>query len=371
MKLKVLFIITKSGWGGAQKNVTDLANNLDKSLFETKVSFGGIGAENDKIKHLSNNSGFLFSNDILAIFELIKIYKKERPNIVHLNSSKAGVLGAIAAKIYGKTKVVFTAHGWVFNPDNAIIAPIRWFYILLHKIAALFQDKIICVSGCDYQLALKYKIAPAEKLTMIHNGINNFNLETRENSRLFIKKDAGRKNKNININLPFIGSIGRLTKEKNYEALIKTASLIPTANFIIIGDGQKRVKLSNLIKKLNLKNTFIVDPIGNDAMFLKAFDIFVLPSIKEGLPYILLEAMAAGLPTIVTNAGGMPEVVKNEENGLIVPQKNPGMLADAINRLLTNPKLAEEFGAKAQKNIRENFSLEKMVKETEGVYKLL
>lgn len=373
--IKILFIITKSDVGGAQKYIDDLANNLNKENFEVVILYGG-----KDLKWLSNKTypWFLFFNDWLAIFELIKTYKKERPQIIHLNSSKAGVLGSIAAKLYNVMcymthvaccKVIFTAHGWVFNPTNAVFYPIRQFYALLHKIAAMLQHKIICVSDHDYQLALRYKISPFEKLTTIHNGIDtdiSF-LEKQAAKELLLKKISSEPQI---LNKPWVGSVGRLTKEKNYQTLIKAATLAPDAYFFIIGTGPKLKKHKKEILKHKLLNRFfIIEPTGIDAVYLKAFDIFAMSSIKEGLPYILLEAMVAEIPVVVTESGGMPEVVKHNQNGLVVKQKNPKMLAQTINKLLKNPDVTDKFKKAASKTVKEKFNLKEMIHKTEMIYK--
>ena len=388
-KTKVLYILTKSGIGGAQKYVKDLAENLDKNKFETKIICGGTD-----VRWLSNKTypWFLFLNDWLAVFELIKIFKKEGPNIIHLNSSKAGVIGAMAAAIANlrptadgrrRIKIIFTAHGWVFNSTNEISWLSRQFYVLLHKISSKFQNKIICVSEYDYNLATEYDICPPEKLAMIHNGID-------ANMKFLSKKEA---QKGIMENIKFenppspklpraqwVGSIGRLVKEKNYETFIKAAKLVPNAYFFIIGEGPEKKNLESRIHNLGLKNRFFIippshkasdkqcPPNGNDAQCLRAFDVFVMSSIKEGLPYILLEAMAAELPIVITEAGGMPELIQNHENGLMVAQKNPEALARAIGGLIENKTIAEELAKKAGQVVRNNFNLTKMVSKTEKEY---
>ena len=380
MKTKVLFVITKNDVGGAQKYALDLANYLDPNRFEIKTLYGG-----QNLKWLSNQiwPKRLFLNDWLAITELIKAYNLEKPRLIHLNSSKAGILGALAAFIYNKsnwthksyrtnTKVIFTAHGWVFNPTNALSCPARWFYILLHKLAALFQDKIICVSEYDYQLALNYGIAPKTKLETIYNGINpDIKFLEKEVARKEILKKLPITNYQLPINSTWVGSIGRLVKEKNYETFIQAASLIPNANFFIVGGGSEEKKLRATCYELRTKNVFFIEPTGHDSCYLKAFDIFAMSSVKEGLPYILLEAMAASLPAVVTEAGGMPEMIQNHENGLMVTQRNPEMLAKAIQGLIANPSVATVLGKTAKKAVQEKFSLNKMTDKTETLYKNL
>lgn len=377
--MKILYILTKSGIGGAQKYVKDLADNLDKNKFDSRVLYG-----DREVRWLSNKTypWFLFFNDWMAIFELVNVFKKENPDIIHLNSSKAGVLGSLAAAIYNKNfnkkiRVVFTAHGWVFNPTNEISKFVRQFYVLLHKFAAKFQDKIICVSEYDYNLALEYDICPEEKLSTIHNGINAdmkflSKKESRQDLVIKIFNDGSVNSPQVSKleeKYQWVGSVGRLVKEKNYETFIGAAKFVKNTYFFIIGDGLELSNLKSLILKLKLSDRFfIISPSGNDAQYLKAFDVFAMSSIKEGLPYILLEAMAAELPIVVTEAGGIPEMIKNHENGLMVSQKNPEALARAIGGLIENKEIAKELSRKAKEIVKDKFSLEKMLSETEKVY---
>jgi len=390
MRKKILYIITKGDVGGAQKYVNDLTQYLDKDQFEAKILYGG-----KDLKWLSNKvwPWAFFLNDWLAIWELAKIYQAERPDVIHLNSSKTGVLGAIAAKLLSircqvsgvrcsLPKVVFTAHGWVFNLTNHLRLPVRWCYVLLHKFAALFQDKIICVSEYDYNLAHIHNIAPTSKLTTVHNGIDpNIKFLHKEEARKEIIKKLTPNPLTLNPNLPWVGSIGRLTKEKNYETFIRAAALITKGRknektgkllFVIIGSGPESDKLKAESEKLKVNDKlFFIEPSGEDSKYLQAFDLFVMSSIKEGLPYILLEAMAAELPIVVTEAGGIPEIIKNHENGLMVAQKNPQQLALAIQGLLANENVAIELRKTAKKAVQEKFSLQKMVSKTESVYQEL
>ncbi len=378
MRKKILYIITKSDVGGAQKYVSDLAANLDKSLFETKIICGG-----KNIRWLSNKVWlwFLFINDWLAIAEIVKLLKKERPDIIHLNSSKAGVIGSLAAFFYNsqnpdrgaRTKVVFTAHGWVFNPTNALSRTTRWFYIALHKFASLFQDTIICVSEYDYNLAQNYGIMPKQKLATIHNGIDaDIKFLDKKTARKELLKKLPMANSRLLMAKQWIGSIGRLVKEKNYETFICSAANIPDAFFFIIGDGPEYKNLQKEIEKNKLSEKFfLISPTGADALFLKAFDLFVMSSVKEGFPYILLEAMAAELPIVVTETGGIPEIINDHQNGLMVSQKNPELLAKAVNGLIKNKPVADKLSKTAKKILKEKFNLEKMVNKTAGIYREL
>lgn len=360
--VKILFVITKKDIGGAQKYVRDLAGNLDPKKFEVKTLTGGKNG----VRFLSNSifPHALFINDLAALWELFGIFRKEKPDIVHLNSSKAGVIGAIAAKLAGVPKVIFTAHGWVFNPDNKLGFLSRQFYILLHKIAAQFQDKIINVSEYDRKLALSCRVASSEKLATIYNGVSGQAFLGKQDARRAIRTISGYP---VDADSVWIGSIGRLVAEKDYANLIEAAALVPKASFFILGSGSDHQRLSARIEKLGLKTRFfILDNISPAAPYLKAFDIFALSSVKEGLPYTMLEAMAAQLPVVVTRVGGMTEIA--EGRGLVMPPREPGELARAIRYLIEHDGEARGFAKKANSFLKTNLTLEKFINETSKIY---
>ena len=258
-------------------------------------------------------------------------------------------------------KIIYTVHGWVFN--EPLPAPVKWFYLWAEKFTAKFKDKIICVSESDRQVALKYKIAPVEKLITIHNGLAPVNFYTREEALpLLAKERAGGE--------VFIGSIGNLYKTKGFEYLIEAADILThklntPATFIIIGEGKEREALKNLIAKYNLKNNFILaGSIDEAARLLPAFDVYVCSSVKEGLSYTLIEAMQAGRPIVATAVGGNPEMIENEKTGLLSKPADARDLAEKIKTLLNNKTLALELGQNAKAKAMAEFGLEKMVEQT-------
>lgn len=380
MKVKILYILTKDDVGGAQKYVRDLSDNLDKDKFELKILTGGPSTSSGqaKLRFLSNSLKpyFLFINDWLAVAELWLALRKEKPHVIHLNSSKAGVIGALAAKLYSlgtklKPKVVFTAHGWVFNPNNQLSYLKRRFYILLHRLAALFQDKIINVSEYDRRLALEHKISVGDKLVTIHNGIDHANIKflDKRTARKVLARLVSNSNLQASDNDTWIGSIGRLVREKNYQSLVAAAALLKNKplKFFVIGSGEEKQKLQKMIFKNGLTdNFFVIENLTPADIYLKAFDIFVLPSIKEGLPYTILEAMAASLPIISTRVGGIPEIL--ESRGLVMPPNEPTELARAIDFLLANTEKSALLGTSANKYVKSDLAIGKMVRATESAY---
>ena len=367
---KILFVITQGEWGGAQRYVFDLATNLGS---ETAVVIGekhselGTRLAKSGIKtfaagHLRRDINPL--HDLLAIFELKRIFQNIRPDIVHLNSSKAGVLGSIAAHLAGVPKVIFTAHGFAFlEPQPWIMKQIYYF---AERFACLFRDKIICVSEYDRQAAIKAKLCPAEKLVTIHNGIRLQKSDVRSQSSDNRNQTSAIRPPSSDLRVPIIGTIAHLYKTKGLNYLIDAARSID-AQFMVIGDGPERNNLESLIAKYNLGNKIkILGAKENAADYLPQFDIFVLPSVKEGFPYAILEAMAAGLPIVATPVGGIPEA--QGDAGILVPPKDSKALATAIQSLIDDPKRAKKMGLAAHERIKQ-FSFEKMLEETIKIYK--
>lgn len=381
--MKILYVITQAEWGGAQKYLTDLAVAAKNQNWTAEVAFGADGV-NDlglrlkaleiktwPLERLKRNISPI--NDFLAILELAKLYRKIQPDIIHLNSSKAGVVGAWAriiagAKLNKNVKLIYTAHGWVFNePMNFFI---KWFYFWLEKSTASIKDKIICVSEFDRQIALDYQVAPAEKLIAIHNGLdeNAINFLPAAEARAAIL-DSPATLTQLKNNL-IIGTIANFYPTKGLKYFIEAINLILTEKSwpliaIIIGGGRERPALEKLIgqKKLTEK-IFLIGQKENAANYLKAFDIYICSSVKEGLPYSILEAMAAGRPIITTKVGGVPEMIEEEKTGLLAEPRSNRDLADKIKRLLNNQNYARQLGANAANTVREKFNLNQMKEKT-------
>jgi len=367
----IIFLVTKSDVGGAQKYVADLAGGLDKNRFRAEIVMGGRD-----LRWLTNafRPYLLFINDWLALFELIKLFKQRRPQIVHLNSSKAGVIGALAAKIASrKIKTVFTAHGWVFNPGNHDSNLRKRFYIFLHRRAARFQDLIINVSEYDRRLALKNGIAPPNKLITIYNGLDfrNLNFLDRQPARQALTRRLAARPLPSTPDEVWIGSVGRLAREKDYPTFVEAAARIdnPKIQFFIIGAGPEKTNILNRVTARNLEQRFfLLGQIPEAARYLKAFDIFVLSSIKEGLPYTLLEALAAEIPVVATAVGGVPEIISHPQ--AIVPIRDPAAITRAIMTILTDPQKPEMASSQLTR-VQKIFSLETMIRKTETAYQAL
>lgn len=374
-KKKILFVSTKSVLGGAQKYIYDLAVNLPKEIFEVVVAAGGKGPLKKKIEgagipyiEIQNfERDVKIVKEIFAFFELTRLFRKLRPDIVHLNGSKAGALGTFAAKVALVPKIVFSTHGLPYFEKRP-----RWqnfFIYITLKFAAYFQNIVIAISQFDYEHALKHNLVLSSKLTYIPISIEP------EEYRFLSRKEAREAlSSSLNSNL-VIGTIAEFTKNKGLEQLVNATKMLCATSYkfrvIIVGWGEEGEILQGKIKNLKLESTIsLVAGSGEDHKYLKAFDVFVLPSLKEGLPYTLLEASIAEVPIVATAVGGVPEIVEHEKTGLLVNASSPEELAHAIRALAENREYAKQLASRAREKVLRDHQLSSMLQKTIEVYRV-
>lgn len=307
---KVLFVITKSNWGGAQRYVYDLATTLPEERFEVGVAFGQPGLLAKKlsetgittypIQNLQRDVSAI--SDAKSFFELLNLFRTERPDIVHLNSSKAAGVGALAARFAGVPRIIFTAHGWPFAEKRNVAW--RLFALLGSWATAILSHAVIAVSKNDLRLGERMPFC-SSKMHLIYNGIDlNTVLESGDIVRHSFP--AGTR---------ITGTIGELTRNKNQISLIEQAKNDPSLYVAIIGDGEDRLYLKRKIEEYGLEKRVKLFGFHLASSVLRGFDVFALPSLKEGLPYVLLEAKAAGLPIVANRVGGVGEILDAKDMG--------------------------------------------------------
>lgn len=302
---KIQLVVTKSNWGGAQRYVFDLAKYLPKDRFDVSVAYGKRGLLAEKLEQAGIKMHSLgamqrdvaFGADVRAFFELYCLFKSERPDVVHLNSNKAGILGALAARASGVPKIIFTDHGWAFAERRS--APARAAIWLVSWLTALLVHRIICVS--DYELRLTCGMPfVGYKAVRIYNGID-LHMQFGSGEKIRTAFPAGTK---------ITGTVGELTKNKNQIALIKQARKNPAMCVAIVGEGEDRTMLERKIMEYGLQDRVKLFGFTPASEALRGFDVFALPSNKEALGYAVLEARAAGLPIEAARVGGIPEALE-------------------------------------------------------------
>lgn len=376
-KTKIFYLITKGNFGGAQRYVFDLASGLPRADFDISVVLGageilekrlrGVGIRTLKINSLKRD--VKIGQDIKAFWEIWLLLIKEKPDVIHLNSSKIGAIGALAGRLAGVKKIVFTVHGLAHNEQRP-----SWQKFLIkfsHWLSFVFSHQIITVADCLNKQIIDWPLVK-DKTTVIYNGLPNIK---------FFDKTLSRREILPNHNDKFwIGTISELHKNKGLDYLIEAFagtvrtllgdSLGWSLNLVIVGEGEERNNLEKLIKDKRMEDRiFLVGNIPEARYYLKAFDIFTLTSRTEALPYSILEAGACGLPIVASEVGGIPEMITDPELGILVPVGNVEEIKKSLLFMIKKPKYRQLAGTNLRKRIQENFSLKQMIEKTINLYK--
>ena len=385
-KKRVLFVITQSEFGGAQRFLDILVSRLDKDGFELEVALGSTGTKDfleeslikgginvRRVNNLARNPSPF--KDLKAVFELRQLYKQTRPDIIFLLSSKAGFIGSLAARFKiqdSKFKIIYRIGGWTFNDPWPTWKKKLW--IFLEKLSARWKDVIIVNNKHDFDQAKQLGIKPRQNLVLIHNGLDVYRTEflPSQEARLKLFEKASRQAGRIFQTDIIVGTIANFYLTKGLKYLIETAEYFKNRDdvaFFIIGDGDERTELENLISEKGLqKKVLLLGQTPDANKLLNAFDIFILPSVKEGFPWVVLEAMAAKLPVIATRVGAIPEIIEDGKNGMLVEPAKPEQIAGRIQELMNNEHLRQELGIQAHQTVLFKFPLEKMIEEIKELF---
>lgn len=341
--VKLLLAITKSNWGGAQRYVYDVASyfNHEKD-FTVSVLVGGHGDLISKldeihvrtisIPSLVRDVGLL--KDGKSLYELFAVIRKEQPDILHLNSSKMGLLGGVVGRLCGVQKIIFTAHAWPFNEIRPYYQKI--IFRLLGMLTVIISHKTIAVS----QSVITSLNAPwfiSKKITCVYTGIETPKLYE---DGSFFKKFSLEKTPGTHI-----VSIGELHTSKGLDraliALAKCKHLSWT--YHIIGTGEKKEYLEKLVSQLELtKRVYFHGFIDKASLYLNSFDLFLFPSRTEALGYVAIEALFSKLPIVASNAGGIPEVLFDDPYTKLIDCNNEKIFKEALFSVLQKPVKVDE-----------------------------
>ena len=376
-KTRILYLITKSNYGGAQKYILDLAANLPKDRYEVTVAAGGTGGKGAEagllaqklaeanipfIKIKAFTRDILLLNEPLAYLEVGKIVWQTRPDILHVNSSKAGGIGSFMGRLLGVKKIIYTVHGWPFNEDHSFFIKAALYFF--SWLTAVFAHQVIVINQTDLAQGQAMWFV-GKKMHLIYNGLAPIP---------FLSKTEARAQLSQILNTTFtddeliLGTIAELHPNKNLNVLIEALAQTPSWKLVIIGEGQERNNLESLITKLNLTDrVYLAAFIANAPTLLKAFDSFTLVSKKEGLPYAILEAGQANIPVIGSNIPGIIEILK-DNGGLVTEINNSQPVTEALTKIKNNQNLAQELATNLHQKVQSEFSLEKMMEEIKNLY---
>jgi len=399
--IRVLHIITRMVKGGAQENT--LANVLGFSApgWECSLATGpALGPEGSlepeclaagvrmlRIPELVRElSPF---QDLRAVQRLIRLCQKERPHIVHTHTSKAGILGRIAARRAGVPIVVHTPHGHVFHSYGSQIK--TKVFIGAERHCAPMADRLVALTPNERQEHLELGVGRVADWSIVHSGINFEPFEAGRAERRAARKELG-----LTDETPVIGTVGRLVPIKGQRYLIdafaRLASQGSRAHLLLVGDGELRDELLDdcygrglrvvkhysreLPPKLEVHESWepTVHFVGlrrDVPRLMSAMDLFTLPSLNEGMGRVLVEAMAMELPCVASRVSGIPDVVLDGETGCLVAPRDPEALANALSMLLADPRRAQAMGRRGRERVVPEFGAGRMLEKLEGIYREL
>ena len=308
-------------------------------------------------------------HDLKALLKMRRIMRNNGYTIVHTHSSKAGVIGRLAARMAGTPIIVHTVHGWSFHEH---MSPwLRKLYIALERFAASFTNAMVVVTSRDIDKGLQEGIGRPEQYHLIRSAIPLEEFDPQRVSRENVRKELG-----IPLDAPVLGNVGRFSAQKNPLDWVQVAALVakgmPECHFLLVGDGPLRAEVEALIAENNLSEQTILTGLRRDVPeMLSATDVFLLTSLWEGLPRVIPQAMAMQVPVVSNHVDGSAEAILHGETGYLC---TPGDLDDlAVNclLLLRDERLRTEMGQKGRAYAIQEFDVHRMVNQMATLYEEL
>ena len=363
---KVLWLIKGLGMGGAERLLDAAIPHFDRDTFDYEVAYC-LSHKNEVVPTLEHANipvfclNFRRNFDPGGFYRLFRLLRDRKPKVLHLHLPYTGILGRVFGRLNGVKGIVYTEHN-ILDTYHPLIR-------MLNLLTYPLSKKNIAVSEEVQRSLMKHRLARNTELLVIRNGID-------VNHESSVSPDKVKQALGIPANHQIVGNVAHVQPAKGQEYLLHAAKLVldrcPEVTFLVVGREKTTGGISQLEKLasgLGIRDNVIFTGFREDVYDLMcAFDIFTLSSLYEGLPIALLEAMLLYKPPVVTSVGGIPEVIKDEFNGFLVPPKNPEALAERILQLLQDDALGAAISQRAAQTVREKFGMQEMVRKVEQVY---
>jgi len=381
----VLHIITQFDRGGSARDTFHTVMGHDRRRFRVGLVYGGTKgltlAEAELVaadlKSLRQADVALFEiptlmreirplQDARATLALWRLLRRERPSLVHTHTSKAGAVGRLAAWLARVPAVIHTPHGHVFY---GYYGPVMSKLICLAERAlAKITDRIVTLTDRGAQEHVQFKIAGPAKFVTIPSGVVLSTFRSLHVDPVLKRKALG-----LPAEGPVVGTVGRLVPVKGHAWLLRSIPFVltefPAAHFVLVGDGPLREELTWLAEELGIgRHVTFLGTREDVPECLTAFDLFVFPSLNEGMGLALIEAMVLGLPVVATTVGGIPDIVVDGETGTLVPPCDERALAAALVGLLQDPHRRRMYGEAARRRVDKRFDVVSAVRAIEALY---
>ncbi len=405
--MRIARIIDRLNVGGPARHVAWLTAGLDAANgWETVLITGTVPASEDDMSYFARDAGVepvvlksmsreLSFRDVFVVLQLVGLFRRQSPHIIHTHKSKAGAVGRIAAWIYRwltpgtlllhprRCRVVHTYHGHVLH---SYFGPLKTrLFVAIERLLAHCTDCLVVISEQQRQeLSGHFSIGRRDQYQVIPLGLD---LEVEQASSGELRRELGLRQTDL-----LVGIVGRLSRIKNHDMLLNAAAqlfeeapeLTERLHFVIIGDGELRAELESRTDELALSSRVTFAGFRSDAMALyPELDLVALTSLNEGTPLTLIEAMRAGKPVVSTEVGGVIDILGSRtptdsastftlwDHGATSPTRDTQAFTDALRYLLERPDLRRDMGARAQCFVQSHFSKERMIGELESLYRAL
>jgi len=382
-KIRVAHIISRMVTGGAEEDLLFTIQGLDKNRYNIDLI---VGEEcNKDIFNIGQESGFdviqinglkgklNFFYDPIILIKLVILLKRNHYDIVNTHTTKTGILGRLAARIAGVPIIICRLQGTAIQTFSSEI--LNWALMFFEKSTGRFTDAYISVSEI---LSKNYKEKGIGIKTKYYTVYSGMNLDKFSNIRENIKQEEIMRELEITSDNFIIGTVGRLEAAKGHKFAIEAFKKVQEERgdsflkLVIIGEGEEKENLIKYVRKLGLEDKVIFTGYREDIEKLMAImDIFVLSSLREGLPRVLVQAAAVGVPSVAFNVDGVPEIIKDGYNGFLVKPRDVNQLADRVIKYIDNRALIKLHGENGRDFVNGKWSIENMVNKVDEIYQIL
>lgn len=378
--VKIVRVITRLNIGGPAIHAILLSGELNKRGYKDVLVVGRPGPEEGEMSYLAERSGvkpivipemareLVFWNDLKSLFKISAIIRRERPDIVHTHTAKAGSLGRLAAVFAGVPVKIHTFHGHVF--DGYFGSLRSRVFILIERFLGLFTDKVIVVSDkIRHELVDKLKVVDGNKCVVMRLGFELDRFLTCDDLRGLSRGRIG-----LGTDELAVGIVGRLVPIKNHKLFLDACRMVEgetpriKVKFIVIGDGELKEELIAYAEKIGLKNVLFTGWIRDLPGLYAGLDVVALTSINEGTPVSLIEAMASAKPVLSTDVGGVGDIISDNETGLLARSGDVAGFSRRLSDLLKDSGLRARLGSNGRQFVKDRFTKDRLLKDIEELY---
>jgi glycosyltransferase involved in cell wall biosynthesis len=377
--VRILRIVTRLNTGGPAKHLTTLTRALDPDRYEQWLVAGREGAGEGSMRSFVEAQGVRLTlvpqmvgtsrlglADVGAVARIRRLIRDVRPDIVETHTTKAGIVGRLAAHLEGSPVVLHVYHGHVLEGHYGAIK--TRLARCAERVLARTSDRLLAVSARVKDDLVKSKIASPDRISVVEPGLDLAPLIRSRQHRGALRRDLG-----LDLGVPLVGIVGRLTPIKNHQLFLAAAARLlavrPDVHFVVVGDGELGPEIRALACRLGLSSRVTFTGWRHDLPRIYAdLDVLVTCSNSEGAPFAIIEAMAAECPVVATAVGGVPDLLDNQVTGLLVPPGQPVPLVAAILRLVSDPGFAQALARSAAARAEVRFDAARLASDMDALY---